>query len=365
MFPNSRDWDNHSAVQTERNKNPKFCLCDSLKITLYICRIFGLCPISWKHIEGKCVFSISKIWILYSLLLAGIEIFHFINNALTMKISFVNDRKLIIEYISIINDNISTITIVLMMLLNIFRVKKLVKMYNKCSSLSKRDLLCESNLRINKMVHMIFVVAFTILYIVQYVAIFMLNMMDNFDTNWTHTRLLMPIVQNTPLLFSVLVGITCAIFTTMLTCYEKIMMLHLKFTPVHPMPDFDETCQSSTILGVYTYKKCKNCHKLPNDITLNKLQVVEYLKWLHEKIRDCVELANVVFSPHMLVYMTFEIIALVLHWYTVIVYFTTTVPEPTESTVNFFNWLFVTVHSTALFIFLDKAQNVETAVSQF
>lgn len=98
-------------------------------------------------------------------------------------------------------------------------------------------------------------------------------------------------------------------------------------------------------------------------MNLNKLQIVEYLKWLHEKIRDCVELANVTFSPQMLVYMTFEIIALVLHWYAVIMYFTTAAPDSTECSINIFNWFFVIIHSVGLFIFLEKAQNVETAVS--
>lgn len=247
MFPN-RDWDNHSAIRKE-NKKQRYCLCTSVNITLFVCRLFGLCPIRWTHIDGKCVYSVSKLWLLYSLITAGVHTFHFVYTVIHMKINLVNDRKLIIEYISIINDNISTIIIVLMILLNIFRIKHLIKMYNKCSSLSKRDLLCQSNLRINRILNIFFNVVFAILYLSQYVAIFTMNMSDSFDTNWSHTRLLMPVIQNTPILFSGLVAASCNIFSTLLTCYEKLMMLYLKFTPVHPLPGFDETSEARTVLG--------------------------------------------------------------------------------------------------------------------
>lgn len=342
----------------------RLCFCRSVHFTLFICKIFGCFPISWKHSENKCVFYVSKFWTGYSVVLLVVD--GCLLPLYVQKISkpFQYDRKLLIRYISDMNDNAATLMITVIIIINLYKSKQFAKMMNMMSSLTKYDLMCLPSLKVLRSLTIIFCVNFIILYVGQYSTILFLNLMDNFETNWTYERLLMPIIQNTPLLFTSIVGCKCSIIIVLLTCYERLMMHYLKFTPIHPYAGFDETNERRTISFLITFQRCKNSHKAINH-TLDKLEIVEYLKYVYGRITECIDLANNAFSPQLLIYITYEIVLLVFHWYAIIIFFTNENPSPSDSTINAFNWLFVITHTIILMVFLEKSQEVETMVIIF
>lgn len=337
------------------------CLCKSVRTILILCRLFGLCPVSWKHVNECCFFSYSVFWIIYSSCLA-IFFIYYLSQTVVTQFKYSVDRVVVTEYVSAINGNILSLFITAMIVLNIIRVKKIAAILNKSAELSNYDLLCPSNLKVLKLYQFLLLLSFNIMYVVQYVAIFTLNIMADYDTNWTHERLLLPVLQDTTMLFSIFVGLICHIISTLLTCYEKIMMISLEFVPFHPMPNFDETRENRTLLHFYKYQRCKGCHLKKTTIN-NPLQRVEILKQLYKKTRDCVAAANEAFNPQLVAYMILEILSLVLQWFLVITFFTIEHPTPKQYTINFFNWMFVGIHMLNLYMFLFRADQVEQCVS--
>lgn len=339
----------------------KNCLCKSVRAPLILCKLFGLCPLSWKHVNGHCFFSYSKCWIIYSITLASF-IIYMLSQTLVTQFEYTADSEAIVEYVTKVNHNIWSTFIITMIILNIIRVKKIAQVFNKCVELTKYDLLCSSNLKVLKIEFYGGLLLFSIFYIAQYAAIVTLNIMSKYDTDWTPKRMSLPFLQNTPMLLSVFVGIICIIISTLLTCFEKIMMINLDFVPFHPMPNFDETHENRKMLIFYKYQRCKDCHE--KKIVLNNpLQKVEMLKQLYKKIRDCVSATNEAFNPQLVAYMAFEILALVLQWFLVIMYFTIDEPSPRQCTINVFNWIFVTMHTLNIYMFLLRADQVEQYVS--
>lgn len=249
-----------------------------------------------------------------------------------------------------------------MILFNLIRSKKIAVVFNSCTELTRSDLLCQMSLKVHKVFHIGVLLLFSSLYIMQYATIIILNIIDSYDTNWSLKRLLQPFLHNTPLLFGFFVSTICAILVSMLSCYERVMMINVNFIPVHPAPNFDETNEHRSMFFFYKYERCKDYHKaqLPY---LNQLDKVQALKQLHEKIMNCLSEVNAAFSPQLVIFMALEILALVIHWYLVILYFTLKDKTPEQSSINFFNWLFVVVQTWSLFLFLKQADQLEACVS--
>lgn len=338
----------------------KGCLCDTNQIIINISKIFGVLPITKTHKDNTCVFTISKVWVIYSIIciLTGIGYLTQVFQAISSP--FSTDRSQVLSSVASIDDYISMVFIIIFTILNIIRAKNICNFFNESILLRNNDLFCKKNIKIHNMWSKLFIVFFVALFIVQYIAIFILNFMDRFETDWSYQRLLKPFLENVPVLCLAIIGSCCNILLSNLTCFGKIMMLYLKFTPIHPMPDFDETQEAQSILGVYKYQKC--VHKIMVD-HMDNVKAVDYLKWLHGKIRHNINIANKAFSPLLLIFMAYEIVELVLHWYSIIIFFTNPAPTSAEYTLNFFNWLFIVNHTTILFIFLGKANQIEEAVS--
>lgn len=342
----------------------KSCLCKSVQSTIILCRLFGLCPITWKHVDSICFYRRSIFWMIYSLICFILLIYYLIITLPTKCEHTTFNSKIMLEYISAVNHNISTIFIASMIFFNVVKAQKIAQVFNSCSELKRNDLICKVTLKVHKVFHIGVLMLFSGLYLMQYAAIIILNIMDSFDTNWSSKRLLQPFLHNTPLLFGFFVATICVIIQGMLTCYEKVMMINLNFIPVHPAPNFDETCEHRSLFFFYKYERCKDCHKVQLPY-LDQLDKVHALKKLHEKIMDCVSVVNSAFSPQLVIFMALEILALVVHWYLVILYFTIKEKSPEQSTINFFNWLFVLVQTWSLFLFLKQADLMESYVSIF
>lgn len=324
-----------------------------------LCRIFGLLPITWTHVNKKCYYTVSKFWIAYSLFIAGLYLARICYTYAEFVKPFNGDRTLLLQYIAKVVEGFLMSATFYLLLITIYRSKKIVAVVNKLSELTDEDVLCSTALKKHQIISKHYVCFIVGCYIVQYSTIFALNFIDMFDTNWNYERLIMPVVQTTFIIIQGNFACLCALYLSLITCYDNKVENSLDIKSAHPIPDFEES-KSIRSLFCLRYKICGEKHIKK---TTNNVQLLEYLQKVFKEIKINLDTMNEAFNPQILIHMTCELGVLIIYIYAVIIFMTFDETTPSDKTNNFFNWFFIVIRITNIYGFLQLAQHVETSVS--
>lgn len=274
---------------------------------------------------------------------------------------FNGDRTLLLQYIAKVVEGFLMNSTFYLILITIYRSRKIVAAVNKLSELSEQDVLCLTALRKHNVIGKHYVGFILTCYIIQYSAIFALNFIDMFDTNWNYDRLIMPVVHTTFLLIQGNFACICALYLSLITCYDNKVENSLNIDSMHPVQDFED---SKSIRAPF-YIRYRICGEKHIKKTTTNVELLEYLQKLFKDIKINLDTLNDAFNPQILIYMTCELGVLVMHIYAVIIFMTFNETTPSDKTNNFFNWFFIIIRATNIYGFLQLAQHVETSVSEY
>ncbi|KAF5290633.1 hypothetical protein FQR65_LT01923 [Abscondita terminalis] len=339
----------------------KTCVCHAISPTLLVAKIFGLLPLSWKNVKGKCKFSKSYSWLSYSVVISSLYTVQlFVSTDL---LSF-DKTKPLPELLSAINDIMYDVFVAILTVLNMARFPKFVTTLNELMPVIKdAGLCCQSSLASLRKIQFGYLILFFGEILIQYTVVIALHYSDSYTTNFDYNIFINIGIQNVPFVFYMMFFMSCSIFISILGCFEKLVIDALKFTPVHPLSDIDETNNKRDFIGLIKYEVCKQNHeRFGKMLLLNQPEVVEYLRGLHEDISLAMYNINSCMNPQLLFHTVIELTVLIIHWYEVIVYTSYNFSSPLANTINFVNWMFVIAHSIGLFLFLKSAQDLKNMV---
>lgn len=360
---------NHINVQSgkkqpkeEPPKEESSCFCHALSPILFTCKLFGFFPISWENQRGQCVYKKSYLWLSYSGVICTlyvVQLFSFHD------LLHFDKSKQLPELLSVINDIMYLVFVAILTLLNVARFPRFVKTLNKLIPIIKEaGLGCPSALASSRRVEYGYLILFFGELFVEYGVLIWLHYSERYQTNFDYNIFLNTGIQNIPFVFYMLFFCMCSAFISILACFEKLIIHALKFTPVHPLNDIDETNNKRDFIGLIKYQVCKQEHKcFGKMLQLTQPELIEYLRSLHEDISLAMYDINSCLNPQLLFHTVVELTVLIIHWYEVIIYTSYEFASPYASTINFLNWVFVIAHTAGLFLFLKSAQELKNMVS--
>ncbi|KAK4873074.1 hypothetical protein RN001_015103 [Aquatica leii] len=345
----------------EKQYDNKACLCQSIAPLLFVAKIFGLLPISWKNVKGQCKFTKSYAWLSYAIVISS---FYTVQLFISTDVLNFDKNKPLPELLSAINDIMYVIFVAILTVLNVARFPRFVQTFNSLIPVIKdAGLCCQSSLESLRKIQFGYMILFFGEIMIQMAVLIGLHYSDSYMTNFDYNIFVNVGIQNVPFVFYMIFFMSCSIFISILGCFEKLVINTLKFTPVHPLSDIDETNNKRDFIGLIKYEVCKQEHKsFGKMLLLSQPELVEYLRGLHEDISLAMYSINSCMNPQLLFHTVVELTVLIIHWYEVIVYTSYTFSSPLASTINFVNWMFVIAHSIGLFLFLKSAQDLKNMV---
>ena len=354
----------------------KKCLCEILRVTLGLSRLFGIAPISWRHPpnrkffreDGQCEFYVNKWWILYTLsILLGYN---------TMFITYNDwsstDMRSLSQVLNAVNSWSYYIFATVLSVIAIFKATALCETLNDVSQFLRKGLLCSfTKSTIAKTSHLGFVIIIAQLAF-QYVALLFMSWNDQFNTRLSVKDFIDKSVHNVPFMFYYLFSTICSIYVGLFMCFDTTLLQTLNFDELQvelqrtgdiPLKDFDEEISSG--FNTMEIVRCRGRHLnvlKQSFIRTGTMEDMDALRRLYKAIRDSLAVANDAFNPQITIHLFIELTVLVLHLYKVILY----MRIPNKTTDQFTNycidWLFVVVHTIGLLIFLLSCQGIRASV---
>lgn len=346
----------------ESMNEEKRCFCNSVSPILVTCKLFGFFPVTWGHENGQCTYKVSYAWLAYSgvlFVIYAVQLF-FSTNLLTF-----SKAKPLPELLTDINDIMYLIFVAFLTILNAARFPRFVKTYNKLVPiLTEAGLACQSSLTALRKVEFGYLILFVGEIFVEYAVLIYLHYSDKYTTDFSFSIFFNTGIQTIPFVFYLLFFSGCSTFIAILGCFEKLIIDAIKFTPVHPLNDIDETNNRRDFIGLIKYEVCKQEHKcFGKMLVLSQPELIEYLRGLHEDVSLAMYDINDCLNPQLLFHTIVELTVLIVHWYEVIIYTSYTFSTPFASTINCLNWVFVIAHTIGLFLFMKSAQELKNMVS--
>lgn len=347
------------SAKPKLQKSKHYCTCKSARPCLMFCRTFGLFPVSWTHENNKCTYSVSKFWILYSLVISGLFAYRLSELFYIIITPFNSDRSLLLGYISNVVEGLVSLATVLLIFLNIFRAPKFVEVMNSLTELTLNDLLCQHSLHMYYSLNKHYFITLLFTYGVDYIVILAINYLDSYDTSWEYERLLLPLIQTTFTHLHYLFSAMCVLCLTILNCYSNKMKNSLQLTTIHPISEYRDR-ETGTRIFMKVYQFCTSKHVKH----MHKTELIAYLQELYKQILKNLDTMNDAFNPQIVLHMSCELLVIVFHFYAVIIYLTFDDVSPSDKTNNIFNWFFIIIRLSSMYTFLNTAQQVENLVSK-
>lgn len=238
-------------IKHPKSKAPHICVCKAIRPGVILCRCFGLFPITSQHFEGRCVFRISKIWLVYSILTILFLVFRLVYATDVLEILNIADNRPLHAILSSINDIIFATYITLLTIFCSLRAPKFVKTLNNIAPLMNDGLLCESARKVILSLQYCILIFMLLIVAIQYVAIMWLHFSESYETNFDYKIYINRLSQNISFVFYVMFFFVCGILMGLFGCFEKLMSSCLKFSPVHPMQEIDESNNEYEFLGKF------------------------------------------------------------------------------------------------------------------
>lgn len=340
------------------------CLCKTIAPVLYVCRFVGFLPITWTHnANGKCVFARSLVWLLYSFIITSLYVFQVGNSVDFMNLT---GKKSLPVLLNDITDAIYGIYIIILTATSFFRYPKWVKTLNEMDEIFRDGIFCNSARKVVTRLQYGFIVIIIGIIVLITTLLSLLHFSDSYKTNFNYNIIINKMLQTIPFMFYILFFTMIAVYVGILVCFEKLTISCLKYAPVHPLKDIDETNNMGDFFGIIDYRICKGQHT-SNHVLMKLLppEIVEHLRILHEDISLSIYKMNACMNPQFLFHTVVELTVLIIHWYAVIAYIAYDFESPFGRTIHVLNCLFVIMHTIGLFLFLKNAQHLKNMVCFF
>lgn len=347
--------------QINLNKT-KYCVCKTLGPALMLARLFGVFPVSWRHTTEKCVYEKSLTWLIYTGFVIIFQIFVTYSN--------VNYSNLLNATLLVIIDNLTNLYyshyVVLITLLGFFKFTAYITTLNTLASTLKDGVLCQSAMRRVVLLQYAIFASLALVATFQIILYIWLNNSTSYEANFSIMNILYRMFMN----FSF--GLYAVVFTIFglligsLACFEKYTLNCLKYVPVHPLRDIDDSNNSSDFMGIIHYKLCTENHFITSQmLDLKPADVVENLRIYHEEFSLCIYSWNKSMDLLFLTHTVMELAVLIVDWYAVIAYLVYSFKAPIAATMNILNLFYVVSHTYGLFLFLKNCQALKNIVSIF
>ncbi|CAG9862538.1 unnamed protein product [Phyllotreta striolata] len=159
------------------------------------------------------------------------------------------------------------------------------------------------------------------------------------------------------------VFVIVAVLMGCLGCFEKFALNSLRFVPIHPLKEIDETNNLRDLMGLMQYELCSEKHLIRDDLATQKAsRTVEILRINHEEICVSIYDFNKCLDITFLFNTIVELGILIVDWYAVIAYLVYSFQEDEAFGLNILNIFFVLFHTYALFLFLKTFQQLKNMI---
>lgn len=339
----------------------KPCPCKVIELILYISRIFGIVPLTWRHVQNNCTFELSYLWLMYTVCLLIIVAIHLIFFAEVSK--FTN-----IKFITVLLNNIVDVMylalIIVLCVCNILRGKKFAKYFNQMAKVIKEVNMCHSVGSLMIVVGWSTVGICVGWIVVQVGVLCFMHFSDNYSTENFFSFFFSKFVQSHTAVYAIFIAYVMNTIIGTLACFEKLLRSCLKYTPVHPLKTIVETNNTRDFLGIIKYELCKENHSVPAELSkFTSAELVEYLRKLHEDICLVVYEYNSCLNPQLLCGIVIALIVLIVQLYSVIVHLGFEIATQETSMVFILNCMSVFIHSLGLFVIFKNIQHYKNMVS--
>lgn len=353
-----------AVIRNTEAKSSSFkpCPCKVMEHILYISRIFGIVPLTWRHMHDNCTFKLSYLWLMYSIcLLIAVAT----QLAVFTKVSKFTNIKFITVLLNNIVDVMYLVLIIVLIICNILRSKNFVKYFNQVSKVIKEVNMCRSVGNLTIFVGWSTVGSCIGWIVLQTAVLCYLHFSDSYTTTENIISFfLSKFVQSYTAIYAIFIACIMNTIIGTLACFEKLIRSCLKYTPVHPLKTIVETNNIRDFLGVIKYELCKENHPIPIKMSkFSAAELVEYLRRLHEDICLVVYEYNNCLNPQLLCGIVTALIVLIVQLYSVIVHLGFEIATQETSMVFILNCMSVFIHSIGLFIIFKNIQQYKNMVS--
>lgn len=354
----------------------KKCLCEILQVTLWLSRLFGIAPISWRHPknrlffreDGQCEFFVSKWWTLYTICLTVAYNAMFIHSFDFGAI----DTTQLSHVLKAVNSWSYYIFATILSMAAIVKAKALCTCLNDVTPFLRKGLLCShaksTVLRTSRLGFILIVLQLA----VQYAALLFMSWNDRFESHFTARDFVDKSVHNVPFMFYYLFSTICAIFVGLFMCFDTTMLQTLNFEELQAqlhttgaLRITEPEEEGSSGFNTMKIMRCRGRHlNVLKHSFLNSgiMEDLDALRRMHETIRDSLTTANAAFNPQICIHLLIELSVLVMHLYSVILYINVPNKSTDQFTAYCIDWLFVVVHTIGLLIFLLSCQGIRASV---
>ncbi|KAL3275943.1 hypothetical protein HHI36_020677 [Cryptolaemus montrouzieri] len=341
----------------------KICFCRSIATLLWVGKLFGTMPITWKHEGGACVYRKSNIWICWTITQCFLFLITF---------SWITDFQAFSQIYVLpillngITDMIYYIYVVLVISVFGSRAKKFVKVLNCMSRFAKYGFLCEYAIETVSYLNFAFIGFFSLVEFLNGCLLAYMQYSKSFVNNLSVSGFITKISQNSVLAFYVVGCTSTSIFIALFTCFEKFSLKVLQYKELTPIKIINPYENSHDIFMFFKYKVCKSNHPcIPELYTLSKEEILEYLRILHEDIGEILETWNEYLNPFLLIHFVLETIALIIVWYSIVMNLAYKFEDPETEIVFINNLVFAVSHSLGILIMLKNAQKLKNVVHSY
>jgi hypothetical protein len=317
------------------------CLCQMLHVTLLWTRIFGLSPINWTppkksetEIPHKCTFVVSKAWKIYSFWLLLVYSVVYYQYAIA---GFRTDN-----YTQLLFDLNKVLYVSFGFVLTFWGLRnasQLVEALSQVAIYVQDGWMCDGSKANVRTTVWQGIVAVMLQLVLQASTYLFTNTKEALD-------IYRYIIHNVPFMFYYLFCIVCSILMALFRCFDTQLMGVLQ----GQMSD-----QS---------KQCTSPHEFKSGPYGNRAAQIDQLRRIHEKIRSSMVDFNAAMNPQILIHQFIELLVIVMHLYSIIMFFGLPLRTPELYSTFFMDCLFVVVHACALVIFFSAADRIKNRVSE-
>lgn len=352
---------NQIGVEPYKKPKEKQCLCESLRQLILMCRLFGLLPISctghkngikkFNQEDAECHFYVSKFW-------KGYTIFLIFFHCGGIYASYYYNTTTCIEGCSIrmLSQWIYLSCGILLSLFGILNGPIFVETLNGVGEFLRLGLFCDGSKKsLRRFIFYGNILGLTQLTL-QIALKFYILLKYTDEKGSLLFHVFTQIDYNIPFIFYFLFCGLIFFYVTLLNCFEKFFDITLN--------DFKPRSELKPP-GVLDLNLC--CQIYHHDLATEGRDFFEnadFVRRLHERIRSSLLRMNRALNPQILIQVSVELLVIVMHLYTIIVYNTSQEAIVTQQRFmeNCLDSLFTIAHVLFLILFLFCAQAVKSTV---
>lgn len=333
------------------------CFCQQMGFTFTVCRIFGLFPVTWHHNKtGICTYQISKLWRIYSIIIS------FVPFRTIHLITKHNFSKLLLPYIlSLVNEALSALSTTILILTCVIRAQKIVIALNSIPTLNKKGLFCQMAMNGTRLFQYGVDAALLVMFLTQ--ISFLIIFGPGAKTNYEDIFIRM--FSTIPVCFYILFMQICLTSSMMFSCFNQIAMKTSLYHKVHPCNNVEEIPSKYMFFAYVDRKPCKNKQHLAirGSLGWSNMEKLDAMRDIHNTLCETFEMFSVSLNPHLLIFMTLELLAIVLNGYALVILARYAVHMKNLLSFVLVNWSFIVWRLFGMLMLINAASTFNTEVS--